>query len=354
LDRALACDAFFMEPKTDVKIVKGATTYDPDNGDDGNTGFQQMEISETTLFDYIQEAAIQNCASTQSTAVDTEGLSLGASIPEEEEYRCHPQCLIKSTLKHSVASFQDFRDHVNYIISINSWQRFFHFIGVRGPKTKSEMASLLRMHVKNSLRKKYHKAGMDFSRVHASGTSSILSKGQKYSVSSDLKQVVFRDVWNFEGSGIYLDATCLLYADFGRVATVDYRHTTGCDGAVQHSGDMIDGQQGTHTITIDLEKLPARVTSCVFVISAWDTATLADIISPSISFRDSNAGDGAAPLCVYDLDAHDKVSHLTSVIMCKLYRVRGGKNWHVLAIGDSHRGAADNYGPIYKATEKLL
>jgi stress response protein SCP2 len=195
---------------------------------------------------------------------------------------------------------------------------------------------------------------MDFSRIHASGTSKILAKGQQYSPSSGLRRVVFTDVWGFQGDTKYLDATCLLYKGKTLVDTVDYGHTSDLSGAVMHSGDMMGDQEGTHTIHIDLAELPDSITSCVFVISAWSDATLADIISPSISFEDADAGEGADPLCVYNLDSHDKIAHLTSVIMCKLYRRDRAKGWHVLAIGDSHRGAVDNYGPIYKAVQRLL
>lgn len=83
----------------------------------------------------------------------------------------------------------------------------------------------------------------------------------------------------------------------------------------------MSAQGGTHTIHINLVKLPPSITSCVFVISAWASATLADIISPSISFRDEDAEeDQSDPLCTYDLDSHDKISHLKSVVMCKFYR----------------------------------
>lgn len=70
-------------------------------------------------------------------------------------------------------SFGHFLEQTNYISSINGWKQFFHFVGLKGPKSKDEMAKLLRHHVQNSHRKKYHRAGMDFSRVHASGTSKI-------------------------------------------------------------------------------------------------------------------------------------------------------------------------------------
>jgi stress response protein SCP2 len=113
---------------------------------------------------------------------------------------------------------------------------------------------------------------------------------------------------------------------------------------------------GSHTIDLNLEALDPAITSCVFVISAWSTATLADFVTTTISFLDADAAESAPPLCTYDLDAHDKISYLTSVVMCKLYRTTVGQEerWHVQAIGDAHKAAADNYGPIYAAVEKLL
>ena len=114
---------------------------------------------------------------------------------------------------------------------------------------------------------------------------------------------------------------------------------------------------GTHTINLNLEALDRAITSCVFVISAFGGATLSDIITSSIAFSDANAGGVAPPLCTYNLDAHDKVSYLTSVIMCRLYRATaaaGEERWHVQAIGEAHKGSAGNYGPIYAAVEKLL
>jgi stress response protein SCP2 len=216
------------------------------------------------------------------------------------------------------------------------------------------MAKLLRLHVKNSRRKKYHQAGMDFSRIHASGTSHILSKGQQYTASSGLKRVVFTDIWSFKGGTKYLDATCLLYEGKTLKHTVDYSSVEAEDGGVVHSGDVMTAQGGTHTIRINLESLPSSITTCMFVISAFADATLADIVTPSVSFRDEDADEDADPLCVYNLDSHDKIAHLKSVIMCKLYRSSRTDGWHIMAIGDSHRGSASDYGPIYKAVKKFI
>merc|ERR1712038_1241710 len=229
----------------------------------------------------------------------------------------------------SKLSFRNFKQEVNRILSVNTWQQFFRMVKAPCPKSKDLMAKLLRNAVKNSLRKGYHKKGMNFARIHASGTSTILSKGQQYSTAgTGLKRVTFHNAWNFEGSHtVFLDASCLIYS--------------GKNG-------------GVHTITLNLKDLPAHITSLVFVLSAWAEATLHDITRASVCCSDADKDpDGVAPLCSYDLDAHDKISHLKSIVMCKLYRrEEGSSDWHVLAIGDSYRGSAADYGPIYDAVSK--
>ena len=248
--------------------------------------------------------------------------------------------------------FAHFRQQVNFIMTVQSWQKFFRFLGLKCPPTKADMARRLRGHVLNSRRKRYHQAGMDFSKIQASGTSKILAKGQEYSASSDLRRVVFQDDWSYHGGSVkFLDATCLLYSGKRRLHLVDFCHKRVENGAVAHSGDVMRNGGGSHTIHLDLQALPSNVTSCVFVLSAYAGATMADIVSPSISFTDAESG---SELCKYDLDAQDKVSYLTSVIMCRLYRVDNLGTWHVQAIGDAAKGSADNYGPIYQAVEKLL
>ena len=150
-----------------------------------------------------------------------------------------------------------------------------------------------------------------------------------------------------------MDASFLLYKRQKRFATVDYSEARAQNGAIRHSGDVMTENSGTHTIELDLDRLDKDITACIFVLSAWRNATLFDVRSASISFRDADASPRSSPLCMYNLEAHNKVSHLKSVIMCKLYRTNAGI-WHVLAIGDSHPGLVDNYVPIYKAAKRYL
>lgn len=247
-------------------------------------------------------------------------------------------------------SFSTFRTIVNDIFTVDSWSGYFHFMQAPRPKSKEKMTEILRNAVKESIRKKYHKPGMDFARIHASGTSKILSKGQQYNAGG-LNRVIFTDNWTFDGATKYLDATCLVYKKEKLVSTVDYSQRISLNSAIRHSGDRIEDDTGLHTIELDLCRLDSDVTSCVFVLSAWAEATLLDISSASVSFVD--AEDASTALCTYNLDAHDKVAHLKSIVMCKLYRTGDG-HWHVIAIGDSHKGSADNYGPIYSAAKKYL
>lgn len=242
---------------------------------------------------------------------------------------------------------------VNDILTVNSWIRYFEFMRAPCPASKAKMAEILRNAVKTSARKKYHVPGMDFSRVHASGTSRILSKGQKFSTEG-LQRVVFNDNWTFDGEVKYLDATCLVYKEKTLFKTIDYSQMMyGRNGVIRHSGDQIGDGTGSHTINLDLSRLSSDVTSCIFVLSAWSSATLLDITSASVAFRDADDADEDTTLCTYNLDKHDKISHLKSIIMCKLYRTSNAQ-WHVLAIGDSHKGSADNYRPIYTAAQRYL
>jgi hypothetical protein len=62
----------------------------------------------------------------------------------------------------------------------NGWQDWFGLLGRPAP-TAAAMSDVLRGAWQRSLAKGYHKKGMDFSKVQASGVSRILLKGQSYS-----------------------------------------------------------------------------------------------------------------------------------------------------------------------------
>jgi hypothetical protein len=78
--------------------------------------------------------------------------------------------------------------------------------------SKAQLTTMLRESVQNSVKKGYHKTGMDFSKVHSSGVSKILLKGESYSASPALAKVRMQEVWHWSGSSgtLFLDAPALL------------------------------------------------------------------------------------------------------------------------------------------------
>merc|ERR1711991_195268 len=119
--------------------------------------------------------------------------------------------------------------------------------------------------VSNSARRGYHRQGMDFSRVHASGGSRIMRRGDSVSLGK-LSHVDVFDSWQFRNGQCYLDASALLFDYQGNfVASVDYmrNHYSG----VTHSGDQMTHQKGTHEVNLDLSRLPKRVQSVYIVLS---------------------------------------------------------------------------------------
>jgi len=261
-------------------------------------------------------------------------------------------------------SFAAFKKAIGSIKQCGQWRDFFRMAQVR--VDPSLLAEWLRRSVRNSLRKRYHKKGMDFRRVHASGVSKILKQGQSYSTEGQLDHVEFRDTWSWAGQRRYLDATVQLYDKHHKQRCyLDYSHTRDMSfPAVTHSGDVMGASSGTHTIRIRLSQLPEDITQLVFVLSAW-TGTFRDIVKPSVSFVATGATQGGAgeeekrveedrTLCQYNLEAHNKADDKTAVVMCKLFRVPGKQGWHVLAVGTPCKGKAGDYSRINKVVETIL
>ena len=138
---------------------------------------------------------------------------------------------------------------------------------------------------------------------------------------------------------------------------VDYqskRNTAraGGDGAVKHSGDMLRSVlcEGTHTISVDLDRLDPGVVELFISLSAWAGARLGEIRAPSVSLTDPGSG---APLCEYRLEGVSRASLDTysSVVMCRVFRggapgAPAGGGWQVEALGQLGHGHADNNDPL--------
>jgi stress response protein SCP2 len=256
-----------------------------------------------------------------------------------------------------------FRSRVQTVLSADAWPSFFSLIGRTCP-SKAQLTGILRGAVRNSMKKGYHSATMDFSRIQSSGVSKILLKGQSYSASTGLAKVKMQEVWHYANGTIYLDASALLYDFSGKmVQYVDYsttRYTPAASrgataAAVRHSGDQIDStkKQGVHTIELDLKALP-EIQCVYFTMSAWASAKLKDIKQPFVRFFDT---DTDTELCQYEFDHHtSKFGNNTAIVMCKLHRSTLKSPWQVTAQGDICMGKAGNgssYKPIFETIEQL-
>jgi stress response protein SCP2 len=278
-----------------------------------------------------------------------------------DDYRGQPTPWLRASM----------RQHISRTLAADSWPAFFNAINVPLP-SKAYVTDWVTRSVHNSLRKKYHKEGMDFSRVQRSGVSAILRKGESVSASPTMKAIRVEQLWRYQTHNtIFLDASALAYDARGEVlGHVDYASTRSVTGlvasgegygtyregrgrvAMRHSGDVIDHErkEGKHTIDIDLRALSDRVLSIVLVFSAF-TTTLNEIVRPEIRCFDPD-DKSSEPLARYELEGRPTGDH-TSVVMARIWRPAVGKSWKVTAIGELGLGRASNYQPIYEKIRDL-
>lgn len=130
------------------------------------------------------------------------------------------------------------------------------------------------------------------------------------------------------GDSIDLDASCLMF-DEGRqlVDTVWFRQLRSTDGAVSHSGDNLtgEGDGDDETISVDLGRLPARVTGLVFTVNSFRGQTFNEVENAACRLVDETSG---AEVARFDL--REKGAH-TGVIMAVLSRTGGA--WSMKAVG---------------------
>jgi hypothetical protein len=282
------------------------------------------------------------------------------SVDELDAYRGQPSPWLRASM----------RAHIKRTLAVDCWPAFFSMINVPLP-TKAYMQSWLTRSVANSVRKGYHKKGMDFSRVQRSGVSAILRKGESCMCQPTMKSVRFEQVWRFNGGVIFLDASALCYDFHGTpLGFVDYSHTRSVSGLVSgggagavvtggrarvaliHSGDVVDHarKEGKHTVDIDLKALSDKVGSIFLTLSAW-TTTLKEIVRPEIRCYDPDERS-AEPLCRYELDGK-ATGQQTAVTMARIHRAKAGARWQVTAIGELGMGRAGDYGPIRQTIRDL-
>ncbi|KAK6359416.1 hypothetical protein TWF696_000576 [Orbilia brochopaga] len=242
-----------------------------------------------------------------------------------------------------------FQRTVQKIMSLETWPQFFEAVFVP-PPPMANLTALLQQSVRNSLRKRYHRAGMDFSRIQASGVSRLLLRGQSYSVPPKLAKLEMRESWRWESTRgrVYLDATCTAF-DFSskfvdevtfssRIALCRDENNRNATATLRHSGDEIDDAvcRGTHTIQVDLAQISTRsdVKALVFCMSAWQGARLREFKAPEVTLVDPGS---KVELATYNFK-NTGGEEGKSVVMAVLWRGKVGGKWELKALGDIGKG----------------
>lgn len=137
-----------------------------------------------------------------------------------------------------------------------------------------------------------------------------------------------RSVFGSREVDIDLDASALMFADQQPVDVVFFNNLRSKDGSVQHLGDNRTGagDGDDESVIVDLARVPAHVTSIVFIVTSYEGQTfeqvqnafcrLVDHTNNSEQVRYTLGGGGA----------------FTAMVMAKVFRESG--NWKLQAIGE--------------------
>jgi len=254
-----------------------------------------------------------------------------------------------------------FQKYVKDIMEVNSWREYFSRIGLVY-KDDATMTNHLKSAWRRSLQKKYHTKDMDFTKIHASGVSRILLKGQGYSCPPNTKEIELEVhyKWKPEFDVRYLDGACLLFGpnrEYKEMVAWNHRssYTTAQHGAVTHSGDIMEfeNQAGKNTAKLLLGQVGPQIQEVVVTLSAWADAMLSDIIQPYVQLYESKSG---MELCQCHLDSTSIVTRRENkcIIMARIYRKADGSGWGVQSVMEMCQGTTSDTGPMVEAVQQVL
>ncbi|CAM4457911.1 TerD family protein [Deinococcus marmoris] len=130
-----------------------------------------------------------------------------------------------------------------------------------------------------------------------------------------------------------LDANALMFDAQGQlVDAVWFRQLQSKDGAIQHSGDNRTGagDGDDESITVNLSRLPANVTTLIFSVNNYSGQDFSQIENAYCRLVNTQ---GEAEIARYDLSAGGQHS---AMILASLKRQ--GNDWTMTAIGATSRG----------------
>lgn len=129
---------------------------------------------------------------------------------------------------------------------------------------------------------------------------------------------------------IDLDASAVLYADNTMVDVCYYGQLRSKDGSVQHQGDNLtgEGEGDDEVIVVDLQRIPAHVTTVVFIVTSYRGHTFDQLSNAFCRLIDD--GKNGGELARYTLAGAGL--RTTGMVMAKFFRAGG--NWKLQAIGE--------------------
>ena len=271
---------------------------------------------------------------------------------------------IKDTcLKHdyllgqaSPESKKKFVRRISQALEISSWKEFLVLSGLRMNNgtlpSPLVLSNWLKKAATNSEARGYHHRGMNFAKLHKSGGSRLLRKGENQSLGRASK-IKLNDSWRWENDQMFLDASVLCFDFNGKhmsYLNLDFSNTQR--RGMTHSGDVMDHAncKGKHTVDIDLNRIDRKIQSLVIVLSAYSEATMEAAVQPNVAIVDMASG---SELCRYELKAKSvALNGMKNVIMCRIWRPENGAAWRVDAVGAiGEFGDAACYDPIVNNLE---
>jgi stress response protein SCP2 len=168
-----------------------------------------------------------------------------------------------------------------------------------------------------------------------------------------LRKLTLDLAWNYghTGSTDYLDGSCLLFESENVTDIVDFRNKSGGDGAVKHSGDVMDHakKSGRHIINIDLDLLSSSTTDLALCLSAYKCKNLSKFQDPSIELFSTTTRHS---LTTFILKNEDFTS--SAAVMSMISKSSGG--WQMTSCGFPCDGTAHSrttYQPMVEAVAPL-
>ncbi|MCP2276583.1 TerD family protein [Nocardia amikacinitolerans] len=127
---------------------------------------------------------------------------------------------------------------------------------------------------------------------------------------------------------IDLDASVIMFADGNPADYAYYGQLSSKDGSVRHQGDNLtgEGEGDDEVILVDLTRIPAHITSLVFIVTSYKGHTFEQVRNAFCRLVD---GSNNAELARYTMAGG---MAFTAMAMAKVFRV--GADWKMQALGE--------------------